>query len=251
MENNVNKSVCFFDSGIGGLNLLLKCVRIMPQTDFTYFADNYRVPYGDLNKDELIKRVDEIFGEIEKLSPSAAVVACNTVTAQCIDYLRGKYSFEIIGIQPAIKPATAGGGRCLVLATPATAESASLKRLIDKLGARNVTVAACDRLAAYVEKNIDNFDIKEVKAMLPRFKAENVVLGCTHYIFVKEIIKDFYNCPVYDGIDGTAANLKRILGIDDHLPFRAQKIGFHGGDEAKNRRIFGMLLKQSGSLSRL
>ncbi|HBN13315.1 MAG TPA: hypothetical protein DD415_06840 [Clostridiales bacterium] len=251
MENNVNKSVCFFDSGIGGLNLLSKCVGIMPRTDFTYFADNYRVPYGAMSKDELIERADQIFGEIEKLSPSAAVVACNTVTAQCIDYLRGKYSFEILGIQPAVKPAIADGGRCLVLATPATAESASLKQLIDKLGARNITVAACDKLAAYIEKNIGNFDTKEVKAMLPRFKAESVVLGCTHYIFVKEIIKDFYNCPVYDGIDGTATNLKRILGISDHPSSRAQKISFIGGDEAKNRRVFGMLLKQSGSLSRL
>lgn len=249
MENNVNKSVCFFDSGIGGLNLLLKCVGLMPQTDFTYFADNYRVPYGALNKDELIERVDEIFEKIKELSPSAAVVACNTVTAQCIDYLREKYSFEILGIQPAVKPASTVGGRCLVLATPATAESASLKQLIGKLGAGGITVAACDNLATYIENNIGNLNTKEVTAMLPRFKADSVVLGCTHYIFVKNIIEDFYKSPVYDGIDGTAANLKRILGIADHLSPRAQKISFSGGDEAKNRRVFGMLLKQSGGLS--
>ena len=88
MERNNNATVCFFDSGIGGLSLLYECVRILPRVDFKYFADNFRVPYGNLTHGELVNTVDRIFSEIEKLNPDAAVVACNTVTAQCIDYLR-------------------------------------------------------------------------------------------------------------------------------------------------------------------
>ena len=124
-----NPLVCFFDSGIGGLNLLCESVRILPQVDFTYFADNYRVPYGALGKEQLKEISRKVFLEIEKLKPAAAVIACNTLTAQCIDYLRGEFSFEIIGIQPAIKPAAEVGGRILVLVTPATAKSQSLMRL--------------------------------------------------------------------------------------------------------------------------
>ena len=90
MEKVLNPTVCFFDSGIGGLCLLYECVRKLPDVDFVYFADNENVPYGSLDKNTLIAKVDEIFLRIQNLNPSAAVVACNTVTANCIDYLRNK-----------------------------------------------------------------------------------------------------------------------------------------------------------------
>ncbi len=246
MDKNINRSVCFFDSGIGGLSLLYECVRRLPCVDFTYFADNFRVPYGALTKAELINIADEKFSEISKLEPVAAVLACNTLTAQCIDYLRRKYSFEIIGIQPAIKPAAALGGKCVVLATPSTAGSESLKSLVEKYGSENTEVIACPDLAYYIENNINELNSDGVKRLLPDLKADSVVLGCTHYVFAEEIIKDFYNCPVFDGIEGTAAHLCEKIGIFDHRCERIQKISFSGGDTVKNRLIFNKLLMQSG-----
>lgn len=249
MEKNENIKVCFFDSGIGGLCLLYECVRRLPNVDFNYFADNFRVPYGALTHEELIKIADEKFSEISKLNPFAAVVACNTLTAQCIDFLRSKYPFEIIGIQPAIKPAAAAGGKCLVLATPSTAESQALKGLLEKFGGGNTQVVACPDLAYYIEQNATELNFKEVTKFLPAIKTDTVVLGCTHYVFAKQIIKEHYNCPVFDGIEGTAAHLCKKLGIGDHHTNRAQKIIFSGGDCAKNKKIFNNIIMRSGGFS--
>lgn len=246
MEKVLNPNVCFFDSGIGGLCLLYECVRRLPDVDFTYFSDNAHVPYGSLSQEKLIELTDYYFNEISKLNPAAAVVACNTVTARCIDYIRKKYPFKIIGIQPAVKPAVESGGKCLVLATPSTAESAPLHNLIEKYGSNKTRVEACPDLAQYIENNIDNLDENYIKTILPKADCNNVVLGCTHYIYIKEIVKAHYNCPVFDGIEGTAANLVKKLGRTDHRAIRAQKITFKGEFAPKNRSIFKGRIMQYG-----
>jgi glutamate racemase len=241
---NKNPLVCVFDSGIGGLNLLYECVALNPTTDFLYFADNYRVPYGSLNKKTLSSYVFEIFEKINATSPQAVVVACNTVTAECIEELRAKYSFEIIGIQPAIKPAILNCGKCTILSTPATAQSESLKNLIANFGEEKSEVVACPTLASFIEENISNISEKEVCALLPDISPQSVVLGCTHYIFIEEIIKKRYNCPIFDGTKGTADHLAKILGNGDHSAKRAQKVVFCTGNTQKNRDIWRLILKQ-------
>ena len=246
MEKVSNPTVCFFDSGIGGLWLLFECVKKLPKVDFIYFSDNRNVPYGSLEQDELIELTDSFFSKISEFNPSAAVVACNTVTARCINYLRTKYSFEIVGIQPAVKPAMAVGNRCLVLATPSTAESESLHDLVNKYGKGKVKIIACQDLAKYIENNYANIDEEYVKSRLPRVECDSVVLGCTHYIYINEIVKSFYNCQVFDGIEGTANNLVRKLGINDHLEPRAQKIAFKGENADKNRDIFRAMISKWG-----
>ncbi|MDE6868358.1 MAG: aspartate/glutamate racemase family protein, partial [Clostridia bacterium] len=220
-----------------------------PRVDFTYFADNFRVPYGNLTREELISRVDEIFEEIAKTNPAAAVVACNTVTAQCIDFLRNKYGFPILGIQPAIKPAVESGGKCLVLATPSTVKSNAFKSLLEKYGGSKTRVVACDKLAYYIEQNILNLSKEGVESLLPKCAADTVVLGCTHYVLAEKIIQSFYNCPVFDGISGTADHLKEVLGIYDHSGQRAQKIAFSGGDSYKNRKVFNSILRSEEVLN--
>lgn len=245
----MHPTVCFFDSGIGGLCLLYECVRRLPYVDFIYFSDNAHVPYGSLPQERLVELTDSVFEEISKLNPVAAVVACNTVTARCIDFLRNKYPYEIIGIQPAVKPAAEKEGRCLVLATPSTAESKPLHNLIEQYGYGRTETAACPDLAQYIENNIDNIDEDYIKSLLPRVKCDSVVLGCTHYIYIKDIVKAFYNCPVFDGVDGTAANLvKKIakIGKSDHGVKRAQKISFKGEFASKNRVVFNSLISKCG-----
>lgn len=249
MEKVLNPTVCFFDSGIGGLCLLYECVRKLPDVDFTYFADNANVPYGALDKKTLIAKTDNIFSQIEKLNPQAAVVACNTVTANCIEFLRNKYNFEIIGIQPAIKPAAEVGGRCLVLATPSTAKSNALLNLLNKFGKNNTEIYANGRLASYIEEKIDNLNYNDVVRLLPDKKYQSVVLGCTHYVYIKDIVEKFYNCPVFDGIEGTANHLCEKLGKTDHRGARRQKITFVGGYEDKNRMIFRRLIWKNAALS--
>ncbi|MCD7728644.1 MAG: aspartate/glutamate racemase family protein [Clostridia bacterium] len=240
MENKScieNPLIAVFDSGIGGLNLLKECTRRMPQADFAYFADNYNMPYGNLSEGEITKRAFNVFGGIARLKPVAAAVACNTVTACCIDKLRAKCPFPIAGIQPAVKQAAETGGRFLVLATNATKNSRSFNNLVFRYGG-NALVAGCSGLAAAIEDNIFDLDKIDLSAYLPKGKFSAVVLGCTHYIFIGERLKKIYGCPIFDGIAGTADHLKEISGIFDHETAVRQKITFFGGDIVKNRAVF-------------
>lgn len=235
------KLVCFFDSGIGGLNLLHECAKRRKDCNFVYFADNFNMPYGNLTHDEISSRVDDKFSLMNHLNPAAAVVACNTVTAECIAFLRRKYAFPIIGIQPAVKPAAASHKKCAVLATPATANSRSLKNLVEEYGGGHTEVIPCPDLAAYIEKNIFNLDRKEVERLLPKLECDCIVLGCTHYIYVSEVISNFYNCPIFDGIEGTANQFEKILGISDHQCVQRSEITFIGGNYAKNAKVYSLL----------
>lgn len=248
-----NLKVCFFDSGIGGLTLLCECVKVLPGAQYFYFADNFNVPYGSLGGDALFDKADYFFRQISKLNPAAAVVACNTVTARCIKFLREKYDFPIIGIQPAVKPA-ARAGTCAVLSTPSTANSEALKALIDKYGEGRTIVAPCPDLAAYIEENIFNLDVESIKNILPKVKAEGIVLGCTHYSFIKRQIAEFYSdSKIYDGELGTAQRLKAVfqrlnVGFSEKIdpnshsvPNFNVNVEFVGGDEVKNNRVFDLL----------
>ncbi len=237
-----NPRVAFFDSGIGGLNLLAECARRLPNVNFTYFADNYNMPYGVLQKDELLSKAESFFEKIAATNPQAAVIACNTVTAVCAKRLREEYSFPIIGIEPAVKPAAHNGKKCLVLATNATANSEAIRNLVEKFGNGTTRVVACPNLAAYIERNIFNIDEGEVVKMLPRTSADSVVIGCTHYTYAKNAIKKFYGCEVFDGIEGTAVRLCSTLSLNcaSNSPTN-RKIEFCGGDEKKNREVFSLI----------
>ena len=189
---------------------------------------------------ELEKAVDEIFADISKINPDIAVVACNTVTAKCVERLRRKYDFPIVGIQPAVKEAVRTGGKCVVFATPATAQSASLKKLIDEHGNNSTQVVACPQFAQFIEQNIFNLNEEELIRLLPDLKADSVVLGCTHYIFVKDVVQKKYGCPVFTGVDGTVRRILQLLGATESVQVLLQnfKIKFIGGDEEKNKRVF-------------
>jgi glutamate racemase len=239
-ENNL-RTVCVFDSGIGGLNLLSECVKNIPYINYVYVADNYHVPYGNLPHDKILSLTQRAFEKIAALNPSAAVIACNTVTAECIATLRKEYTFPIIGMQPAIKPAAKLGGKCLVLATSATVKSASFCNLIKEYGTKDTIVYPCEGLADFIEKNIFALPENLPENLLPNIDADSVVLGCTHYVFIKKIIQKKYHCQIFDGIVGTADHLKTILGMSDHNLQERGKVSFILGDIDKNKGIFAKL----------
>lgn len=234
------KKICFFDSGIGGLTLLHECSKALHGATFLYFADNYNVPYGNLPAEELSEKVDGIFSEIAKAGPDIAVIACNTVTAQCVERLRKKYPFPIVGIQPAVKEAVEKCGSCTVFATPATAGSESLRKLIENYGNGSVEVVACPDLAAEIERNIFNPDReKDIVNLLPDIKTSSVVLGCTHYIYIKDMIREKYNCLVFTGVEGTVRRILRLLGADTakNEDCGDNNFIFIGGDGEKNEKV--------------
>lgn len=246
------KCAVVFDSGIGGLNLLYECAKRTPSIHFYYVSDNANVPYGNKSSEDLLTLTYSALKGIEKLNPLALVVACNTVTANCIEELRAYFPFPVVGIQPAIKQAAEAGGRCVVLATEATVNSSAFKMLIERYG-NNTSSLGCKDLASYIEKNILNLPPVLPEGLLPNVRADAVVLGCTHYTFVKKQIESFYNCPVFDGAGATADHFAKILGMNDHLtPLLGKldhknakrfKITFVGTNSVLNSQIFNIFFK--------
>lgn len=210
--------VAFFDSGIGGLTVLSACEKQLSDGLFYYYGDNHHAPYGNLPFKKIRKYVFKAFKQFKRLRVSAAVIACNTATAICVEGLRKKYSFPILGAEPAVYTAAKNGGKVLVLATKATCQSPRFKRLCEKASNdfphAEICIRECPGLAEDVERNVHTLGY-DFTSHLPRERADAVVLGCTHYIYIVEQIKRYYGCPVYDGNEGIARRLTEILGTDE------------------------------------
>lgn len=215
--------ILFFDSGIGGLTVLADALPRFSEQVFLYYGDNDRAPYGNLSKREIRQNVQAVFQEIEDLGIQMAVLACNTVTAVCAEELRENCAYPIIGAEPAIMPAARGGGNVLVLATRATCASERFQKLCNKARRAypqtSLDLIACEELAGQIEKNIFQQDF-DPTSYLPPVKPTSVVLGCTHYIYVKEKIEKFYACPAYDGNKGIAMRICSVL--DKNKPKNAK-----------------------------
>ena len=206
--------VAFFDSGIGGLTVLAECKKRIPNVPFLYFGDNGNAPYGNLPTATIRGRVFEIFSLFERLRVRAAVVACNTVTALCVDELRKRYAFSIIGTEPAVLSAAKEGGEIFALTTRATYQSERFRRLCKMAEARypsaRIHLHPCDGLAGAIERRLfdETFDCAP---LLPIGTPNAVVLGCTHYVYLKKQISLHYGCTVYDGNQGVANRLFSVL----------------------------------------
>ena len=206
--------IAFFDSGIGGLTVMDACRKFFHDEIFYYYGDNARAPYGNLPNDIIYAYAREAFETFQSLQVKAAVIACNTATAVCIDRLRAEFSFPIIGVEPCVATAATVGGNVYVLTTRATHDSARFKRLCARVSAEYPHAAvhpfACDGLAGDIERHIfaRNYDFTK---HLPQGKPNAVALGCTHYVFIKEQIERFYGCKAFDGNDGVARRLRSEL----------------------------------------
>lgn len=230
--------VAFFDSGIGGLTVLHECAKRMQNETFYYFGDNTHAPYGNRSPKTIKKFVFRAFEKIARLKVKAAVVACNTATALCVEELRKKYPFPIIGAEPALFLAAKRGGEVLVLATDATTKSPRFLSLCARANLRypkaRFTVAPCPHLAGAIERHLTDEDF-DYTPFLPQATPQAVVLGCTHYIYLKERVEKFYGAEVYDGNEGIAERLRYFLLSQnrDSQPLATPLI-----KEPKNPQIF-------------
>jgi len=212
--------IAFFDSGIGGLTILRACMECIPNQTFYYYGDNAHAPYGNLPQAKIKRNVYHVFHRLARLKPKAVVVACNTATAVCVEELRKKYSFPVIGVEPAVLSAAKKGGRVLVLATRATCASERVRILKEKaelaFPSATICLAPCVELAGCIEQHAfdPTFDFTPY---LPKIATDAVVLGCTHYPFIKKQIKAYYQCPVFDSSDGVVRRLQTVLSLHDNV----------------------------------
>ena len=215
-----------FDSGIGGLTVLAALKKELPACRFLYLGDNAHMPYGSRSAEEVYAYVQSALSCFVRMGASAAVLACNTATALCIRRARAAFPIPVVGVEPALLPAARRCKRVLVLATPQTAASERLRVLRAACPACAVTVRALPRFAAAIEGALVRGEKLTLSDHLPRGDYDGVVLGCTHYVFFRREIADFYGCEVFDGGYGTALRLKNVLfgkaegesfGIYDHF----------------------------------
>ncbi len=223
-----NYKVGIFDSGIGGLTVLHACRQFLPEVAFYYLGDNGNAPYGRRPEREIAALTRNALFEFEALGTDAVVLACNTATAVCAESLRRAFGFPIVGMEPAVRPAASGHKSVLVLCTPKTAGSERLCALISRFPRCRITVCPLPKLAAAVENSLTRGEPLTLSDHLPPAyfdpstrdpDYDGVVLGCTHYIYFREEIGQFYNVPVYDGNLGTAKRLADLLsaGGGDHF----------------------------------
>lgn len=214
-----NFTVGVFDSGLGGLSVLAACMRRLPDAKFCYLGDNEHAPYGALPEHAVRSLVLRGVKRLTEYGADAVVLACNTATAVCIEEIRRTFQVPVVGVEPAVKPAALRYLRVQVLATPLTARSARLARLISRFPEREFIVTPLPHLAAAIEEALPYGKRVDLQKELPPARGDCIVLGCTHYALLRREIAAFYGQEVFDGAEGTAERLADVLGMgnENHL----------------------------------
>lgn len=217
-----NGPIGVFDSGVGGISVLRKAAEVLPNENFIYYGDSENAPYGTKSDEEVFKLTENVFEMLLSKGAKAIMVACNTATSVAVRKLRLKYpDLPLVGIEPAIKPAAENhkGGRIVVMATSVTLRRPKFENLMNMYSQdSDIIPMPCPGLVEFIEK--DNMDSPEMMEYLKvRFDklgqvpADAVVLGCTHYPFIRRQIAEVAGpqATLYDGSLGTARELRRRI----------------------------------------
>lgn len=215
-------AIAVFDSGLGGISVLKELIGVLPNENFIYFGDTANAPYGVRTTDEVRALTLSVYERLRGEGIKAFVIACNTATSAAASFLRMKYPDDIIvGVEPALKPAVLSGEHptVAVLATPLTLREEKFANLLGRYSERaRVIPFACPGLVEFVERGEVTGDalhafLSELLAPLKVEGLDAVVLGCTHYPFVKKEIKSILGSDVlvFDGSAGTARETRRRL----------------------------------------
>ncbi len=237
----------FFDSGVGGISVLKKAVELLPYEDFIYFGDSVNAPDGDKDVDTIKKLSFDAADFLLSFDCKAIVVACNTATSAAIEEIRAKYShIPVIGIEPALKVAIdhTEDGKILVLATNRTLQEKKFKNLSDKYAqSRKIISLPLPGLVEIIESG-DHYQERSFEYLKEHLKEVDrdisaVVLGCTHYPFVKPSLKRIFSLDILivDGSEGTARHLKDVLSEEGRLNAHDRKGTIRIFNSSKDKRL--------------
>ncbi|TVX96879.1 glutamate racemase [Cohnella terricola] len=215
-------TIGFFDSGIGGLTVLEESLRRLPAQDYVYMADTLHVPYGPKSQEEVkgyvLKAVETMMGE----GIEALVVACNTATSIAVNELRELYPIPIVGMEPAVKPAVemnrTTGKRVLVFATQLTLSMPKYYALVSRVDDEGIVdslplpelVRFCEELQ--FDRRVLGEFFKEKLSEYDLDRYGIVVLGCTHYPFYKNILREILPTHIQI-VDGNAGTIRRLAAL--------------------------------------
>ena len=227
-----NFPIGVFDSGVGGLSVLREIHQLMPHENLLYVADSAHAPYGDKPKEFILERSTAIFEFFLHHKVKAIVVACNTATAAAVKELRAIYPLPMVAMEPAVKPAAEQTvtGVIGVLATSRTIHSNNFKILFSRFADQaKIIPQACPGLVEQVEKG--DLDGDETKALVEQYvqpllaqQVDVLVLGCTHYPFLKSMIQKTSGAKV-NVIDSGAAIARRLQSLLHHHGLLSNALG--------------------------
>ncbi len=214
------KNVLLIDSGSGGINILKECVKVCPNCNFLMFCDDKNLPYGSKTKQQLqeitLQNLKDVYAFFKF---DIVILACNTLSCTCLEACRKAFADKIfIGTVPAVKPALEKfeDGDVLVLATQATLGHNVLINKHPKLQKKSMP-----HLASDIDAHLDELDVlaEGLKAEFDGFLRQHgapkaVVLGCTHYVAVKDLLGDIFGktTEFFDSANGVARRLKSFVG---------------------------------------
>lgn len=224
----------FFDSGVGGLSVMREALKIMPNENYIYLGDSINAPYG-------VKSVEEVknltFKAVEFLlnkGVKGIAIACNTATSAAVAALRIEYpDLPLVGIEPALKPAVElhKEGKILIMATSMTLKEQKFRELMKKYeNIAEIVPLPCPGLVEFIEagklegEEVETY-LKDKLDTYKNDKISSIVLGCTHYPFIKNSLYKLLGDDVLiiDGGLGTAKELKRRLENKDLLNKRTDR----------------------------
>jgi glutamate racemase len=242
----VAPTIAVFDSGLGGLTVYREIVRLRPDADYVYFADDAFFPYGGRTQEELKQRV---LGVMESLlaeyRPDLVVIACNTASTLVLPDLRSRFQVPFVGTVPAIKPACAMSKTRLVsvLGTNSTVEREYTRGLIrDFARDCKVTLVGSGSLAAMAERQLrgdpapDDVISAEIAPCFVRdggARTDAVVLACTHFPLLVDRFRGLAPWPVewVDPAEAIARRVVDLLGPAAEAPAGRARIVFSSGEE--------------------
>ncbi|MBQ8506595.1 MAG: glutamate racemase [Clostridia bacterium] len=230
------------DSGVGGVSVLRVAAKLLPNENFLFFGDNKNAPYGPRSLKEIRALSEQAVNRLLDAGVKALVIACNTITSAYAGILRETAQIPVIGMEPAVKPASLArsGGKILAMATKATLTLDKFTQLMELYGEGVIPVEG-KGLVEIVEGGKANSP--EARAALEALfapymheKIDGVVLGCTHYPFLRGQIESIFpEAGIFDGLEGTVRQLKRRLEETNSLTRQTcpGKITFEssGGEE--------------------
>ena len=210
-----------FDSGVGGLSILDEALDQLPQHDYIYLADSANAPYGEKSSEWIAARSLALCQYLAEEGCDAIVVACNTATAEAINDIRQKLNIPIIGVEPGIKPAAmqTQNGIVGVLATEATLNSDKFNALLATLptNCQFIKQAGAGLVPLIESGEADGEETLELLAKhlepIQDAGADTLVLGCTHYPFLRKAIRKLLgdSITLIDTSEAVVRQLKRQL----------------------------------------
>lgn len=243
-----------FDSGVGGLSVLRAIRAALPHEHLVYVADSGYAPYGDQSEAHITQRTLTVGNWLAEQGVKGITIACNTATVVAAKTLREQTHLPVVAIEPAIKPAVAltRSGVVGVLATRQTVQSASVARLVDLYASdKRILLQGCPGLVEQVERA--DLLSAETEALLRQLikplleqGADTLVLGCTHYPFLRDTIQRIAGEGVMllDPAEAVARELARRLAENGSLSDAAvqgQVQFFTSGDVAQAQAVMSHL----------